>query len=201
MENLLTIFIVVTAAAVVLQAGILVALFLTLKKTVDKMGVVVDEVKTKALPAIDTANAMFTELRPKIERITEDLMLLQPKIIQMVENVVELKPKIEKAVDNFVEASSTVRAEVQRVDATVNDAVDRARLQVIRADEMITRTFDKVEHTSDVVARTVASPVRQVSGIVRGVTVGLEFLVGNRARKNGDSRGVRRPVPQDEMFI
>jgi hypothetical protein len=39
MENLLTIFIVVTAAAVVLQAGILVALFLTFKKTVEKMEV------------------------------------------------------------------------------------------------------------------------------------------------------------------
>jgi hypothetical protein len=47
----------------------------------------------------------------------------------------------------------------------------------------------------------VVSPVRQVSGIVRGVTAGVEFLLGNRSRKNGDSRGTRRPVPQDEMFI
>jgi len=63
-------------------------------------------------------------------------------------------------------------------------------------------TFDRVEHTSDVVTRTVVSPVRQVSGIVRGVTAGVEFFLGNRGRKdNGDSRTPRRPVPQDEMFI
>jgi hypothetical protein len=43
--------------------------------------------------------------------------------------------------------------------------------------------------------------VRQVSGIFRGVTAGVEFLLGNRPRKNGDNRNARRPVPQDEMFI
>jgi hypothetical protein len=100
-----------------------------------------------------------------------------------------------------VQTTSAVRSGVQHIDATVNDVMDRARLQVIRADEMLTRTFDRVEHTSDVVTKTVVSPVRQVSGIVRGVTAGVEFFLGNRGRKNGDSRSPRRPVPQDEMFI
>jgi methyl-accepting chemotaxis protein len=128
-------------------------------------------------------------------------VLLQPKIIQIVDSMVEMRPKIDKIVENLVATTSSVRSEVQRVDATVNDVVDRARLQVIRADEMLTRTFDRVEHTSEVVAKTVVSPVRQVSGIVRGVSAGLEFFLGNRGRKNGDSRGSKRPVPQDEMFI
>jgi methyl-accepting chemotaxis protein len=190
MENLLTIFIVVTAAAVVLQAGILVALFLTFKKAVDT-----------ALPSIQSMNQMVTDLRPKVEQIAENVVLLQPKIIPIVDAMVEARPKVEKIVENLVETTNQVRSEVQRVDATVNDLVDRARLQVIRADEMLTRTFDRVEHTSDVVAKTVVSPVRQVSGIVRGVSAGLEFFLSNRGRKNGGSRGARCPVPQDEMFI
>jgi hypothetical protein len=33
------------------------------------------------------------------------------------------------------------------------------------------------------------------------VTAGIEFLMGNRGRKNGRGREARRPVPQDEMFI
>jgi len=118
-----------------------------------------------------------------------------------VDSAIELRPKVQAVFDNLVETTATVRSEVQRVDATVNDVMDRARLQVIRADEMLTRTFDRVEHTSDVVTRTVVSPVRQVTGIVRGVTAGVEFLLGNRGRKNGDTRAPRRPVPQDEMFI
>jgi hypothetical protein len=79
--------------------------------------------------------------------------------------------------------------------------VDRARLQIIRGDELLSRTLDRVEETSDMVHKTVVSPVRQFAGLIQGVTAGLEFLLGNRARKNGGSREARRPVPQDEMFI
>ncbi|MGB8831091.1 MAG: hypothetical protein WCC95_02985, partial [Candidatus Sulfotelmatobacter sp.] len=85
MENLLTIFIVVTAAAVVLQAGILVALFLTFKKAVDT-----------ALPSIQSMNQMVTDLRPKVEQIAENVVLLQPKIIPIVDAMVEARPKVEK---------------------------------------------------------------------------------------------------------
>ncbi|MFZ0289879.1 MAG: hypothetical protein WB616_15770 [Candidatus Sulfotelmatobacter sp.] len=187
MENLVPVFIAVTAAAVVLQAGILVALYLAVRKTTAKLDGVVEEIRGKAFPTIDSANSMLTELRPKVG--------------QMVDNIVELQPKVRVVVDNLVETTSAVRSEVQRMDATVNDVMDRARLQVIRADEMLSRTFDRVEQTSDLVTKTVISPVRQVSGIVRGVTAGVEFLLGNRGRKNGDGRGARRPVPQDEMFI
>jgi archaellum component FlaC len=202
MENLLIIFIAVTAAAVVLQAGILVALFLTVKKSTEKMEAIADEVKSKTLPSIEAVNSMVTELRPRVEKIADNLVQLHPKILKIVDNLVEVQPKVEIIMQNLVDTTTSVRAEVQRVDATVSDVVDRARLQVIRADEMLTRTFDRVEHTSDVVTKTVISPVRQVSGIFRGVTAGVEFLLGNRDRKtNGDSRGARRPVPQDEMFI
>jgi hypothetical protein len=172
MENL-TLFIALTGAAVILQAGVLIALYLAVRKSTTKMEALAEEVKTKALPALETANAVLTDLRPKLQVISENLM----------------------------ETTVLVRAEVERVDATVSDATDRARLQVIRADELLTRTLDRVEQTSDLVNKTVVSPVRQVSGIIQGVTAGLEFLLGNRGRRNGDSRGSRRPVPQDEMFI
>jgi hypothetical protein len=79
--------------------------------------------------------------------------------------------------------------------------VDRTRLQIIRADELLTRTLDRVEETSDMVHKTVISPVRQLSGVIQGISVGLEFLLGSRARRNGGSREARQPVPQDEMFI
>jgi archaellum component FlaC len=187
MENLVPIFIAVTAAAVVLQAGILVGLYVAVRKTTAKLETEVAELKVKAVPIITSTDAMLIELRPKV--------------LQIVDTLVELRPKVNIVVDNLADTSSTVRSEIHRVDATVSDVMDRARLQVIRADEMLTRTFDRVEHTSDVVAKTVVSPVRQVSGIVRGVTAGVEFLLGNRGRKNGDSRGQRRAVPQDEMFI
>jgi len=173
MENLIPLFIAVTGAAVVLQAGILVAMYLAMRKSSARMEALATEVKTKVLPTVDTAQAMLTELRPKLQVIVE----------------------------NLSETSIAVRSQVQRVDATVNDVVDRARLQVIRADELLSRTLDRVEETSDMVHKTVVSPVRQLSGVMQGITAGLEFLLGSRGgRRNGGS-GARRTVPQDEMFI
>ena len=172
MENLTPLFIALTGIAVLLQAGVLVAIFVVLRKTSTKMEALATEVKTKVLPTIAQAEAMLTEIRPRVEAIAEQVQ----------------------------ESTTMVRDEVERVDATVHDVVDRARLQIIRADELFTRTLDRVEQTSDIVQRTVISPVRQISGLMQGLTVGLEFLFG-RGRRNGGSREGRRPVPQDEMFI
>ncbi len=167
------VFIAVTAAAVLLQAGILTALYLAVRKSNARLEALAVEVKTKAVPTLETAQAMLTELRPRLTVIA----------------------------DNLMETTVSVRSQVDRVDATVSDAVDRARLQVIRADELLSRTLDRVEETSDIVHQTVVSPVRQFSGLIQGVTAGIEFLLGGRGRRNGRSREARRPVPQDEMFI
>jgi methyl-accepting chemotaxis protein len=173
MENLIPLFIALTGAAVLLQAGMLVALYLSVRKSSVRMEALAVEVKTKALPAIETAEAILAELRPKLTVIA----------------------------DNLTETTHSVRSQVERLDATVDDVVDRARLQIIRADELLSRTLDRVEETSEMVQRTVVSPVRQFSGLIQGVTAGIEFLLGNRSRRNGGSREARRPVPQDEMFI
>jgi len=104
------------------------------------------------------------------------------------------KPKIDVVLDNLSHITTTARGSVERIDATVNDAVDRVRLQVIRGDEMVTRTLDRVEETSEKVQHTVMSPLRQVSGIVQAISVGFgSFFGSQRRRRNGG--------PSDEMFI
>ncbi len=165
MDNL-TIFIALTAGAVVLQAGILVAMYLSVRQTSARMEALATEVKTKVLPTAEVAHAMMVDLRPRIENI----------------------------LDNVSESSTLVRSQMERLDASLTDVIDRARLQVIRADELVTRTMDRVEQTTDMVHKTVVSPVRQLSGLMQGITTGLEFLVGSRRRD-------RATVAQDEMFI
>ena len=167
--NLLIAFIVVTAFAVVIQAGILVALYLSVRKTSAQMEALAVEVKSKALPAVETVQSLLVELRPKIENIAE----------------------------NLSRSTTLIRAQMERLDATVSDAIDRARLQVIRADELVNRTLDRVEETSEAVHRTVVSPFRRVTGLMQGVSTGLEVLFGRRRRPAGDGMG----VPQDELFI
>src|SRR5580692_2949973 len=113
----LPVFIAVTAAAVVLQACILVGMYLAVRKSSAQVEAIATEVKTKVLPTAEIAHSLILELRPKIET----------------------------AVSNVSEASTMIRGQLERIDATVGDIVDRARLQVIRADEMVGHTMDRIE--------------------------------------------------------
>jgi chromatin segregation and condensation protein Rec8/ScpA/Scc1 (kleisin family) len=173
MDKLTPVFIFLTGLAVMLQAGVLLAMYLAMRRSIALMEAMATEVKTKVVPTVEQAEALLTEISPKLQVIT----------------------------DNLQDATTMLRDQVQRVDATVKDVVDRSRLQIIRADELLTRTLDRVEQTTDMVHNTVISPVRRISGLMQGLTVGLEFLFGGRTRKNGNGREERRPVPQDEMFI
>jgi len=65
MENI-TVFVALTGAAVVLQAGILAALYVTMRKSSARMEALAVELKTKALPALETAQEILIELRPKL---------------------------------------------------------------------------------------------------------------------------------------
>ena len=58
-------FIALTGAAVVLQAGLLAAMYLAMRKTSTRMEALAEEVKTKALPTLETTQSMLAEIRPK----------------------------------------------------------------------------------------------------------------------------------------
>ncbi len=162
--NYLPLFVGLTAFALVAQAAVLVGMLIVLRKTSVRMEALASDVSGKVLPMAETAHTMMLELRPKIENI----------------------------MDNVSDTSGVVRGQMQKLDSTLTELLERSRLQVIRVDEMVTRAMDRVEETTHTVQKTVSIPVRQFSGIMRGVSAGIEYLVTKR-RHNG--------APQDEMFI
>jgi hypothetical protein len=168
-DTLLRVFIAVTTFAVVVQAGILVGLYLAFRKSSAKMEVLATEVSSKALSTLESVQSLLVELRPKIETLTT----------------------------NLSESSTVVRNQLGRIDATLTDALDRARLQVIRGDELLSRTLDRVEETSDSVHKTVMSPLRHVNGLVNAISTGVDVFLGQKRRHPKNGAG----VPQDEMFI
>ena len=153
----------------VVQAGILVALYLAVRKSTAKMEALATEVTAKALPTLEIAQRMLVELRPKIETLAS----------------------------NAADSTTILRLQLSRLDTTLSDILDRARLQVIRADELLNRTMDKVEETTEVVHKTVLSPLRQVSGFMSAISTGVEVFLGQKRRQPRNGMG----VPQDEMFI
>ncbi|HEU5450575.1 MAG TPA: hypothetical protein VFU76_01240 [Terriglobales bacterium] len=169
METRFTVLLIEIGVAIVVQIGILVAILLAVKKTAAQVQSATSELQKRALPMLDQANGMLETTRPKVEQIVDDLAI----------------------------TTTTLKAELQRIDATVNDIVDRTRLQVIRADELVSRTMDRVEETTDIVHHTVISPVRQVAAIIQGITTGIGSLMGQRARPKSQPS----TAPRDEMFI
>ncbi len=157
METLLIIFIAVTALAVVIQASVLVALYLSVKRTTDLVEKFAAQVQQRALPVIDSAGEMLLDLVPKIKTISS----------------------------NIVDTTSTVKQQVERLDTTMTAIADRAQNQVNRADEFVSRTMDKVEGTTHILQKAVLSPVHQVAGIISGLTVGINSLFKKRRQPNG----------------
>jgi hypothetical protein len=172
MDEKLTIFIAVTSAAVVLQMLILAGMFFTMRKLAGQVMGIADEFKTKALPLLDDTKHLQADVKKLLETSS---------------------PKVELVLDNAAAITTSAHAAIGRAETTLNDVLDRARLQIIRADELVTRAMDQVEETSDKVTHAVSTPVRHASGIVQGISTGFGAFFGNkRARKSG---------PSDEMFI
>jgi hypothetical protein len=172
MDEKLTIFIAVTSGAVVLQMLILAGMFFTVRKLAGQVMGIADEFKTKALPLLDDTKHLQADVKKLLETST---------------------PKVELVLDNAAAITTSAHGAIGRAETTLNDVLDRARLQIIRADELITSAMDHVEETSDKVTHAVSTPVRHASGIVQGISTGFGTYFGNKR--------ARKPGPSDEMFI
>ena len=99
----MTVFVALTGIAILLQAGILLAMYLAMRQSGARIEAIALEIKAKVTPAVEQAEALLTEFRPKLQVIGE----------------------------NLEQTTTILRDQVQRADATVKDAVDRGRLQYI----------------------------------------------------------------------
>jgi len=151
-ENLLTVFVGVTALAIVVQMGVLIALFVSSRKTGERLQRLSKEMEENLLPMIRDAKILLAESTPQVREILQNLAVL----------------------------SATARQDVERISSTANEINDRVLQQVARADELLTRTLTRVEATTENVQHLISSPMRQVSGVLSGVAAGLAEFLGSR---------------------
>jgi len=146
------IFTAVTALAVLLQALVLLAIYLALRKTLGKLHAVTDEVKGQVLPLVASTKSLIDDISPKLKVATS----------------------------NLTEVSQTLRQQATHLNGTVESLLDKTNAQVSRVDEMVTAAFDAVDHAARTIEGAVSVPVRRVSGIVNGVRTGVEVFFGTR---------------------
>jgi len=155
METWVAVFVCVAAAAILLQAAILVAMYLQMRRTTDRM-----------------------------ERFTADLESRLTPILTRVQILLEdTQPKISEMVADTAHVVYLARAQAQKVDRVFTEASDRLRGQLVRADRIVTGALEAVEDAGSKFSHNVWRPVRQVSALMQGIKVGIDLLRSRRGRR------------------
>ncbi|MGB6232599.1 MAG: hypothetical protein WBF46_03925 [Candidatus Acidiferrales bacterium] len=143
--------------------------------------------------------AMFFQFRQTSREVHQVAVDIQQKIHpllfrfgRIVENSEE---KISSIVSDAAEITRLARGQAQKIDRVVTDTLDRTRVQIIRADAIITGTLEAVEDAGVSLRRSVLGPLQQASAVLKGIRTGIDFIRGQRARSTGATQ------PDEELFI
>lgn len=152
METWVAVFVIVAAVAIVVQAGILIAMFFQTRRTMERM-----------------------------ERFTSDLESRLSPILSRVQTLLEeTQPKISEMVADAAHVVYLARGQAQKVDRVFTEASDRLRGQLVRADRILTGALEAVEDAGTRFGTSVWRPVHKVSALVQGIKVGLDLLRSRR---------------------
>jgi len=168
MSGLVEAFIIIAAIAIVIQMGILVAMFVQIR----------------------VALKQFTRIANQLQARIDPILLRTNRILEDSED------RIRSIMGDAAELTRLARSQAQKVDRVFTDAVERLRVQVIRADQILTGTLEVIEDAGSTFKSKLWQPFQQASAVLKGVKAGLDFIRGQKRRPEPDS------VTQDEeLFI
>jgi hypothetical protein len=165
-------FIIVATITLIVQVGILVALFFQLRKTTESVNKTIGDLHSRIGPILTRTQIMLDETQPKIVQLIED-----------ASHVVYL-----------------TRSQAQRFDKVATEASDRLRGQLLHIDRILTGTLEAVEDAGSTVRRSFWGPVQKASAIVQGIKIGLDVLRSRRSSpRTADADATVEQ--EDELFI
>ncbi|MGA8035786.1 MAG: hypothetical protein WA823_12810 [Candidatus Acidiferrales bacterium] len=166
-------FIVIAAVAIFLQMAILMAMFFQMKTAIEK----------------------FTRIATDLQSRVDPILLRTSRILD------DSETRIASIMGDSAEITRIARGQAQKVDRVFTEAVERLRIQVIRADQILTGALEVVEDTGAKFRSTLWGPIKQASAVMKGIKVGLDLLRnvrGGGARSAADVDGVEA---DEELFI
>jgi hypothetical protein len=162
-------FIVIAAIAIVVQMAILVGMFVQLKISMREFTRIANDLQGRVDPILTRVN-----------RILEDS-----------------EGRISSVMGDTAEITRLARGQAQKMDRIFSDTLERVRIQVIRADQILTGALEVVDEAGTKFRKTLWGPIRQASAVMKGIKVGLDML-----RRTQNNKPESEPVSQDEeLFI
>ena len=168
MSGWLQAFIVIAAIAIVIQMAILLGMFLQVR----------------------TAIQQFTRIATDLQNRIDPILLRTNRILEDSED------RVASIMGDTAEITRVARGSAQKIDRVFTDAVERLRVQIIRADHILTGTLEVVEESGAKFRRTVWTPIQQASAILKGMKVAIDTLRGQNRRPEPDGA-----TADEELFI
>ena len=162
-------FIIIATIAIVIQMGILLAMFVQLRTAIENFTRLANDLHTRIDPIL-----------LRVNRILEDS-----------------EDRIASVMGDAAEITRIARGQAQKVDRVFTEAVERLRVQVIRADQILTGALEVVEDAGSRVRKTVWGPIHQASALLKGLKVGLDFIRGQQRRRSEPDSATQ----DEELFI
>jgi hypothetical protein len=163
-------FIVIAAIAIVIQAAILVAMALQMR----------------------TAVQNFTRIAIQLQAKVDPILLRTNRILENSED------RIASIMGDASEVTRIARGQAQKLDRVFTDTIDRVRIQILRADQILTGTLEVIEEAGSTVRQKLWGPVHKATAVLRGLQAGLEFIRNARSGRAPASDTVRE---DEELFI
>ncbi|MBZ5535217.1 MAG: hypothetical protein LAO31_04610 [Acidobacteriia bacterium] len=163
--------VIVVSVAILVQVGILYGIF----------------------QAMSRLNQQVTTARESFDRAKEPLLA---DIKVLLNQSIELVSNLNRISGDFSKISSTALHQVEKVGSLVSETTDLAQNQVRRLDVIVTDAIDHIERTTKVVQANILGPVREVSAVIKGIKMGLEFLTSKRR-----PAAVDKATQDEAMFI
>ncbi|HTC43032.1 MAG TPA: hypothetical protein VK703_15760 [Candidatus Acidoferrales bacterium] len=166
-------FIIIAAIAIVVQMAILVAMFVQLKMSMQEFTRIANDLQGRVDPIL-----------LRVNRILEDS-----------------EERISSVMGDTAEITRLARGQAQKVDRVFTEALERLRIQVIRADQILTGALEVVDEAGTKFRNTLWGPIRQASAVMKGIKVGLDMLrrqQNNKPERDADADSVAQ---DEELFI
>jgi methyl-accepting chemotaxis protein len=177
----LALILIGVALAVLLQAGVLLALFLTVRKAVHAANEQAEDYRGKLAPLLETGGQLLSR--------ANEVLSAAEKLVRKVQAPLETAT---------VELATMVRemhADANRLQASVDEVAAKARHQADRVDGMVSSFLNGVDQFGHFLNESVRAPFRQVNGIVSAAKAVIETL-----RAPAPPRSRHRPTPPS-MYV
>jgi len=174
-QTLLLITVGIAAAAVLLQACVLIGILIALLKISKLVREKADEFHASTIPVLNHSRELLESTHSLVSR---------------------LEPRFDAAANDIAEIVGTVRSQAGRLDLTVNDLQERLHKHALRLDGMAGNVLDFIENTGNYISETINRPRRRASGVFAAAKA---FVKGYAAPVQGRPTHVEpEPAPEDK---